>query len=169
MGHITGGFGPHLNQETGPWGGIFEPSLVRMRIKSATSCVQIETKMEERVKTVLVNFGENRRIVSFSSVPAPTTDAEALAKAIKETFSDILKPEQDFFLQVKTDESGAWGGVFIDVLKQEIVDKAVINVVIIQKPIQEVSHCAFLNIKSIQYLLVLFDTGHGVYAPSQWT
>ena len=100
------------------------------------------------MKTVLVNFGENRRIVSFSSVPAPTTDAEALAKAIKETFSDILKPEQDFFLQVKTDESGAWGGVFIDVLKQEIVDKAVINVVIIQKPIQEVSHCAFLNIKS---------------------
>ena len=77
-------------------------------------------------------------------MPASTTDAEALAKAIKETFGNVLKPDQEFFLQVKTDDSGVWGGVFLDVLNQEIMGKAVTNVVVIQKPIQEVSHRAFL-------------------------
>ena len=91
------------------------------------------------MKTVLVNVGENRRIVSFSSMPS-SMDAEALAKVIKETFGDVLKPDQEFS---NYDDSGVWSGIFLEVLDQEIMDKAVVNVVMIQKPIQEVSHCAF--------------------------
>lgn len=120
------------------------------------------------MKTVLVNVGENRRIVSFFSTPS-CTDAEALTKATKETFGDILKSDQEFFIQVKNEE---WGGVFLDVLDQEIIDKAVVNVVL--KPLQEVSHCV-LNIQEISGVISvgsLFNTGHGIYAPSQhsrWT
>ena len=48
------------------------------------------------MKKVLVSVGENRRIVSFSSTPA-SADAEVLSKAIKETFGDVLKSDQEFF------------------------------------------------------------------------
>ena len=48
-------------------------------------------KMDATIK-VLMNIGENRRIVSFSSTPA-STDAEALSKAVKETFCDVLKSD----------------------------------------------------------------------------
>lgn len=78
------------------------------------------------MKKVLVSVGENRRIVSFSSTPA-STDVEVLSKAIKEMFGDVLKSDQEFFIQVKNEE---WGGFFLDVLDQEIFDKAVINVLL---------------------------------------
>ena len=98
--------------------------------------------MEERMKTVLVNVGENRRIVSFSSALG-SKDVEALTKTIKETFGDILKSDQKFFILAKNEE---WGGIFLDVLDQEIIDKAVVNVVL--KPIQEVnSFCAMFSEK----------------------
>jgi hypothetical protein len=119
--------------------------------------------MAERVKTVLVNVGENRRIVSFSNTPS-STDAEALSKAIKETFGDILKSDQEFFIQVKNE---AWSGVFLDVLDQEIVDKAVVNVVVIQKPVEEVSHCVF-NTRKKSELCVgsLFQARESMPPPS---
>ena len=89
--------------------------------------LHFERKMEATaVKKVLVSVGENRRIVSFSSTPA-SSDAEILSKAIKETFGDVLKSGQEFYIQVKNEE---WGGLFLDVLDQEIVDKAVINVLL---------------------------------------
>ena len=90
--------------------------------------------MDATIKKVLVNVGENRRIVSFSSMPA-STDAEALSKAVKETFCDVLKSDQQFFIQVKNED---WGRIFLDVLDQEIVDKAVINVLV--KPTCKVSY-----------------------------
>ena len=92
---------------------------------------------------VLVSVGENRRIVSFSSTPA-STDAEVLSKAIKETFGDILKSDQEFFIQAKNEE---WGGLFLDVLDQEIVDKAVVNV-LLKPQTHEVSCCEFIIFKS---------------------
>ena len=55
------------------------------------------------MKTVLVNVGENRRIVSFSSALG-SKDVEALTKTIKETFGDILKSDQKFFILAKNEE-----------------------------------------------------------------
>ena len=63
-----------------------------------------------------------------------------------------------------------WCGVFLDVLDQEIIDK-IIDIVMIQKPIQEVSHCASLMF-NLDRFNALFYTGEGVYAPSKhyrWT
>ena len=43
--------------------------------------------------------------------------------AVHTTFSDIIHPVQDFFLQIKDDE---WGGAFVDLLDDwEIVDKSI--------------------------------------------
>ena len=92
---------------------------------------------------VLVSVGENRRIVSFSSTPA-STDAEVLSKAIKETFGDILKSDQEFFIQAKNEE---WGGLFLDVLDQEIVDKTVVNV-LLKPQTHEVSCCELIIFKN---------------------
>ena len=78
------------------------------------------------VKKVLVSVGENRLIVSFSSVPA-SSDAEILSKVIKETFGDELMSWQEFYIQVNNEK---WCGLFLDVLDQEIVDKAVTNVLL---------------------------------------
>ena len=50
-----------------------------------------------------------------------------LKSAVVETFGDVLKSNQDFFIQVKNEQ---WGGMFIDVLDKEIVDKAIINVIL---------------------------------------
>ena len=89
-------------------------------------CILSEKMEATAVKKVLVSIGENRRIVSFSSTPA-SSDAEILSKAIKETFGDVQKSGQEFYIQVRNKE---WGGLFLDVLDQEIVDKAVINVLL---------------------------------------
>ena len=82
--------------------------------------------MDSAEKTVLVTVKENRRIVSFSSEPG-STDADVLSKAVKEVFGDVLKLNQDFFIQVKKEQ---WSGMFIDVLDEDIVDKAIVNVIV---------------------------------------
>ena len=103
-------------------------------------------KMEaDTLKTVLVSVGENRRIVSFTS-NSSCSDAEVLSKAIKERFADILSSEQQFFIQVKNEE---WGGLFLDVLDQQIVDKSIINVLL--KPLAHEVSCR--DMKSCQYLI----------------
>ena len=64
-------------------------------------------EMETPTKTVLVNMGENTRVVTFAT-SSDVDDAEALAVAIKTTFADILLPNQTFFMQIKSEE---WAGV----------------------------------------------------------
>ena len=54
-------------------------------------------------KTVLVNVGDNTRVVTFPT-SSESLDSEALAVAIKATFSDILLPRQAFLLQIKCKE-----------------------------------------------------------------
>ncbi len=81
--------------------------------------------MEEKTKVMLVNMGDNKRIVPFLA-SSRGDDAEALSVAIQATFSDVLLPGQTFFLQLKSEE---WGGAFIDLLQGEIPDKSVIKAV----------------------------------------
>lgn len=90
-------------------------------------------EMETPTKTVLVNMGENTRVVVFAT-SSDVNDAEALAVAIKTTFADILLPNQTFFVQIKSEE---WAGVFVDLLEREIPDKSVVKA-IVQAPKTEV-------------------------------
>lgn len=85
---------------------------------------------------------ENTRPVSFSTV---VTDTEPLMKAVQVTFSDVLQPGQDFFLQVKCEE---WEGAFVDLVgSQEIADRSLIRAVI--KPAPEVSQQVFRFLYSL--------------------
>ena len=68
-------------------------------------------------KTVLVSLDDRNRPVTF------TGNKQELLKEIKTVFKDLLGDSQ-VFLQVK-DEN--WGGIFIDVLEQEIPDKSVLK------------------------------------------
>ena len=95
----------------------------------------VDSSMEKRV---LVSVGENTRVVPFSTPPASDSAAvgvyEALAWAIRESFKDIQRMDQGFFLQIKNDE---WGGVFVDMQDgQEIADRSVVRAVL--KPGTEV-------------------------------
>ena len=55
-------------------------------------------EMETPTKTVLVNMGDNTRVVTFAT-SSDVDDAEALSVAIKATFADILLPKKTFFVQ----------------------------------------------------------------------
>ena len=104
-------------------------------------------------KVVLVSIGENTRRVTFSipesSESTPVSDTEALVQAIRVTFTDILQPDQNFFLQIKSKE---WGGEFIDLLgNQKIPEKSVIRAVV--KPVTGVRHI------TLDFLLDRFSFG----------
>ena len=67
-------------------------------------------KME---KVVLVCARENTRPLTFLT-STTSIDAESLVKAVRIAFSDILVPDQKFFLQKKNEEwGGGGGGVFL--------------------------------------------------------
>ena len=73
------------------------------------------------VTKILVLLGDNTRVVSFEC-------RGDMKKAICETFKDVLEPNQDFFLQIKSEE---WGGVFVDLTNdQEVGDKSVVKAVV---------------------------------------
>ena len=112
---------------------------------------------------MLVKIGDNRRVVSFSSTPG-STDAEALTKAIKETFRDVLiRPNQELLIQVLKSDFKEWGEVFIDVLDKEIEDKSVINVLL--KPIQEVSHYVYVYFLKEIICCILFSYRPRIQCP----
>ena len=72
----------------------------------------------DATKTVLVSLEERNRPVTFSGTK------EALIKAIEVVFLDVLGESKDIYLQIK-DES--WGGIFVDILEQEIPDRGIIK------------------------------------------
>ena len=82
---------------------------------------------------MLVSIGANTRPVSFSIIePSAVANMEALVQAVRFTFKDILKPGQEFYLQLKS------GGAFVDLLdRQSIADRSVLKAVL--KPDIEVS------------------------------
>ena len=82
---------------------------------------------------MLVSMGVNTRPVSFSiSEPSTIANTEALMQAVRFTFKDILKPCQEFYLQLKS------GGAFYNLVEsQEIADRSVLKAII--KPDTEVS------------------------------
>jgi len=59
---------------------------------------------------VLVCVRENTRPLTFLT-STTSIDAESLVKAVRIAFSDMLVPDQKFFLQKKNEEWG--GGVFL--------------------------------------------------------
>ena len=77
-------------------------------------------KVRNMASEILVLLGNNTRVVKFTSGVVDVVMSE-----IRNAFSDVLQPGQEFFLKVKREE---WGGVFVDVQKNdEIVDKSVVK------------------------------------------
>ena len=104
-------------------------------------------------KRALVSVGENTRIVSFSTAPASRVadsipavgEGDALTQAVRVSFGDILRSDQEFFLQIKNEE---WGGAFVDIVG---TDRSVCKVVL--KPAtSEVSCSVKHNIMAIFYV-----------------
>ena len=108
-------------------------------------------------KRALVSVGENTRIVSFSTAPASRVadsipavgEGDALTQAVRVSFGDILRSDQEFFLQIKNEE---WGGAFVDIVgTEEVADRSVCKVVL--KPAtSEVSCSVKHNIMAIFYV-----------------
>ncbi len=125
-------------------------------------CFAVAVLME---KTVLVSIGENNRVVTFQSPtaacettpaePVAATDVGALQVATKAAFSDILWPGQTLFFQIKSQE---WGGVFIDLLENEVPDKAVIKA-LVRNPVPEVHNpYLYFNTNSQKYIYICVYT-----------
>ena len=74
--------------------------------------------------------GSQNRAVKFSR------KKEALIPAIKSCFSDILASDAELILQIRDDSWGA--DVFVDLIEQNIPDRAVIKVLQKQKEYKQV-------------------------------
>ena len=76
-------------------------------------------------KKALVSVGDNTRIVSFET-EGSTSEVEALIRAVRVAFQDVLNG-REFFLQCKNED---WGGAFIDMVgSDQIADRSVCRVV----------------------------------------
>ena len=77
--------------------------------------------MSENEKCVLICTGERKRPVTF------TGSKEQLLTAIKDAFSDVVKPESNIFLQIKDE---AWGGMFVDLRDEDNPDRSILKAVV---------------------------------------
>ena len=76
-------------------------------------------------RSILVLLGKNTRVVTFPSDLESEVNVGVAMSAIRNSFSDVLQPGQEFFLKVKREE---WGGVFVDLQeKDELIDKSVVK------------------------------------------
>ena len=73
---------------------------------------------------------KNTRAVTFSQptdVDSACTEVDVVMDVIRRTFSDVLKPGQEFFLKAKSEDPD-WDGVFVDVqVKDSLTDKSVVR------------------------------------------
>ena len=83
---------------------------------STPKCTMSEE--DTRIKTVLVCVGERRRPVQFSG------SNQQLCTAVRKAFTDVITPTDGVFLQIK-DET--WGGMFIDLVDQDVPDRSVLK------------------------------------------
>ena len=65
---------------------------------------------------------------------APVNDVAVLGRAIREAFKDVMRSDQEFFLQIKNQE---WGGMYVDLVgTEQVANKSVCRAVL--KPIVSV-------------------------------
>ena len=109
----------------------------------------------EAEKGVLVTLGRRNRIVRFSTTPSSPSDKAALTAAVKAAFSDVLSEEQEFFLQMKSED---WGGAFVELLQDQIVpDKAVIEAIPVKKSTATEVCCILHAIENIVAGIFIFN------------
>ena len=80
------------------------------------------------IKTVLLCLGDRKREVAFASKDG----REALTRAVREVFNDVLSDDDDsdgqLLLEIKNEE---WNGEFVD-LVSEVPDRSVLKVVVVK-------------------------------------
>ena len=85
------------------------------------------TDMAGCLITVLVLFGQHTHPVSFVPGTNQEGNQKAMLTAILSAFSDKLPPKSSLILQIRDDE---WGGMFVDLIFQEILDRSVVKVLV---------------------------------------
>ena len=109
----------------------------------------------EAEKAVLVMLDRRNRIVRFSTTPSSPSDKVALTAPVKAAFSDVLSEEQEFFLQMKSED---WGGAFVELLQDQIVqDKAVIEPIPVKKSTTTEVCCILHAIENIVAGIYIFN------------
>ena len=106
-------------------------------------------------KKILVTIGYNNRIVAFTTPDpsialdsTPVHDATVLARAIRESFKDVMTNDQKFFLQIKNQE---WGDMYVDLVgTEQVADRFVCRAVL--KPV--VLKCSLTLCKKLLLLLI---------------
>ena len=93
----------------------------------APRAVISSTDMAGCLITVLVLFGQHTRPVSFVPGTNPEETQRAMLTAILSAFSDKLPPKSSLILQIRDDE---WGGMFVDLISQEVLDRSVVKVLV---------------------------------------
>ncbi len=87
--------------------------------------------MAAREKRVLVLYGGSKRVLTLSPRSAgDPTEREAVVRQAKQMFH--LPPGARVVLQLRDEE---WGGEFVDYVREEIQDKAVYRLALLQEPI----------------------------------
>ena len=108
-----------------------------------STSVSLAQSME---KNVLVSVGENTRVVTFSTGSETQSEMEALSKAVRASFTDIIPTGSEILLKVKNEE---WGGAFVDMIinADEIADRSILRVVL--KPPCEVRYFIIITLKTL--------------------
>ena len=88
-------------------------------------------------KHILACLGERKRPVEFQTQSDDDSSGrDTLLLSIREVFADVLSPDTEIFLQIKSEE---WQGEFVDLGEGAVVpDRAVLRVIPAEKKDAEV-------------------------------
>ena len=97
---------------------------------------------EPAAKAVLVSLHERNRVVYFSG-----SKRGDLLPAVETAFADLLGNSENWVLQLKDDN---WGGVFIDLQDQDIPERSVLRIVLLEASSEVpqqvgINQCAMLS------------------------
>lgn len=110
-------------------------------------------------------YGGKEPCSEVSHAADATSDKAALMAAVRATFRDVPSAELDVFLQIKDEE---WGGAFVELRDDQAVpDKAVVQVVILQK-YHEVCTSIYEVMHSVSLIFVFQQrqTPHTCFQPN---
>ena len=88
---------------------------------------EVETEKRPSTVSVLCCVSEHRRQVDFISKEGQT-HLKCLTEAVKVVFSDVIGPNSELFLQVKSE---VWKGEFIDIREtDDISNEAIVRAIV---------------------------------------
>ena len=97
--------------------------------------------MESAVeKTVLVSFGESRRVITVPHA-ASMNEHEFLLKACRSEFCELLPDlhDADAYTLTLQARDEVWGGVFVDYKQKSVLNKAVFKLIAVPRMVSNLN------------------------------